>query len=118
MKLMKGITLLTIKKIIFINYSAFGHINPELAIGSILKKHGYKIYFASYSVMREYVVKQGYNFYQLNTYPFGFGYEDELNKNSLDRKLDALIDRFKDRIYNQRKKELLKMVSELKFHNQ
>lgn len=64
--------------------------------------------------MKEYVLKQGYNFYQLNTYPFGLGYENELNKNSLDRKLDALIDRFKDRIYNQRKKELLKMVSELK----
>lgn len=102
------------KRALVLNYAAISHINAELPLCTLLKKKGYTIHICSYYPVKDYILQQGLQFYQMNTYPFGMGYESSINSQSKNKYLDELIDRFTNRMYVQRSRELHRMVDELR----
>lgn len=104
------------ERVVFLFYHGLGHINAFLKPAQILEEAGYDVYFAGAGFFREYILKQGVKFYQLKSYPFGYGLENWINKSHKKTfvHVRTVMDRLTDRIYKDREIELFWMLEELK----
>lgn len=104
------------QRVVFLFYHGFGHINSFLKPARILESANYEVYFAGTGFFRQYISSQGFKFYLLRTYPFGYGLERWVNTVEKKKKiyLHTLRDRITDRLYKDREVELYWMLEELK----
>lgn len=100
------------KRIVFLPYHGFGHINPCLPVAAILRQAGHTVSFAGVAYFRQHLLQQEYPYHTLDTVPFGMSFEHwhntQLKKSNLYRA--ELHDRRHDTLYHRREADLLKML--------
>jgi zeaxanthin glucosyltransferase len=104
------------KRVVFLCYHGFGHINPCFPLATILRQRGHEITFATAAYFNEYVRRAGYSHYPLKSVPFGLGFESWVNAEARKRLLylASLRDRFSDRLYHERERELSTLLNDVR----
>lgn len=105
----------TCKRVLFLCYHGYGHINPCFSVAGILASRGHEVTLATSAYFNGYVTRAGFRHYPLKTVPFGLGFETWTNA---EKKLrfpywPTLKDRAGDRLYHERETELIKLLNEL-----
>ena len=98
---------------VFIFPTLTGHLNRTIRLAKFLQKLGIVVYFAGDYNLRTFTVQHGFEFYLLNTLPFGIGTEYWLHKDKAEGWLESIIDRFTDKQFNLRKEDLAVMMKSL-----
>lgn len=104
------------KRVLFLCYHGYGHINPCFALANILISHGHEVTLATSAYFNGHVTRAGFRHYPLKTVPFGLGFEAWTNA---EKKLRfpywaTLQDRARDRLYHEREAELSTLVNDLR----
>ncbi len=91
------------------------HYNPTFRLAKLLQKQGVKVTYAVPERYKAHIEAQGFDSVELGGFPFGLGFEKENREfeKSTDLYLDMLIDKISNRIYEDRKAKLTKIVEEL-----
>ncbi len=63
------------RRIVFLPYHGFGHINPCLPLAALLREAGNYVMFAGVAYFRQHLTQQGYAYHTLRTVPFGMSFE-------------------------------------------
>jgi UDP:flavonoid glycosyltransferase YjiC (YdhE family) len=101
--------------ILFLPFHGVGHFNGVFGIARALNET-HAVMFAGSGFFGPHVRTFGFNYRILNTLPFGLGLESwihEIRKSKYPR-LSNIRDRWDDRLYIERKKELTALIEELK----
>jgi len=100
------------KTVLFLMYHGRGHFNAVFKLARIVSET-HQVIFAGYEYFRSDVITQGFRFYGLQTVPFGLGFEPWVNQMEKKKHIywNCLKDRWTQRLYHQRKTELLKLVA-------
>jgi zeaxanthin glucosyltransferase len=100
------------KKIVFLVYHGRGHFNACFKPAKILRENGFEIVFAGFAYFKDYVLQQGFDYYALQTVPFGLGFERWVNTIEKKKNLhwQVIKDRWTDRLYHLREKELRNLL--------
>lgn len=103
------------KNILFLNHTLESHLNPTFQLAKILQKLGYSIIYAVPEHYKAHVEAQGFGSVALGGFPFGLGFEKDNREfeQSTEVYLDVLIDKISNRIYEDRKAKLSKIVEDL-----
>jgi UDP:flavonoid glycosyltransferase YjiC (YdhE family) len=103
------------KKVIFLLYHGRGHFNACFKPAKILSEKNHQVIFAGFAYFKNYVLQQGFDFYPLQTVPFGLGFERWVNTMEKKKFLHwhVVKDRWTDRLYHLREAELKKMLDDL-----
>lgn len=101
-----------LKRIVFLPYHGYGHINPCLPIAAILREAGHTVSFAGVAFFRQHLLQQGYPYHTLQTVPFGMNFERWHNRQQKKTNLyrAELYDRRHDTLYHSRHQDLLTML--------
>ncbi|MFZ6014624.1 MAG: glycosyltransferase, partial [Bacteroidota bacterium] len=101
------------QRIVFLIYHGMGHFNACLKPAKTLRSQ-YEVIFSGHIYFEKYVEEQGFPFYALKSVPFGLGFEPWMNKIEKKKNIwwHSLKDRWRDRLYHDRKNELIKMLEE------
>jgi zeaxanthin glucosyltransferase len=95
-------------RILLLTYHGIGHLNPFFSIARILEKYNHTVLIAAAEFFKGYVSEQGFNYFALKSLPFAGNFERWANQ--VDKKENLyfaeLRDRFSDRFYREREKEL------------
>jgi zeaxanthin glucosyltransferase len=75
-------------------------------------QHTHAVAFAGVEFFNGFVRSQGFNYYPLKTVPFGIGLEQWYNTvtNRKPVKRKTIVDRWTDRLYHLRRKELTQLI--------
>jgi zeaxanthin glucosyltransferase len=100
-------------RIVFLIYHGKGHFNACFKLAKILQQKQYHVTFAGFTYFKNHVTQQGFNFYALQTVPFGLGFERWVN--TIEKKEKNIYwrvvrDRWADRLYHLRESELTSMM--------
>ncbi|MEQ1584927.1 MAG: glycosyltransferase [Cyclobacteriaceae bacterium] len=99
---------------LIIMHPAISHVNASLGIAESLRGAKYQVAYAGHFSIREMIDRNKYRFYELDSMPFGSGYERFYNsKENRTSYLDILLLKLSDKIYHDRKKDLNHLVSTL-----
>jgi zeaxanthin glucosyltransferase len=102
-------------RVVFLTYHGTGHFNACFRLAKVLSSR-YDVVFAGVSFFKNYVSMQGFQYYSLNTVPFGTGLEYWLNT-VLKKKpfyFHTVVDRWSNKLFRRREEELAAMIHELK----
>ena len=101
---------------LFLCYHGVGHINPCFPLVRTLEREGHTVTLATVEHFRTYVTRAGFKHYSLKSVPFGLGFESWVNSQRRLRfpYFANLRDRFIDRLYAERERELLSMLDALR----
>jgi zeaxanthin glucosyltransferase len=101
-------------RIVFLTYHGTGHFNACLRVAKILREK-YDVVFAGVQFFQQYMTDQGFQYYPLTTVPFGLGLEEWMNSVQKRTPLyfHTLRDRWQNRLYHLRKKDLDTMLDDL-----
>jgi UDP:flavonoid glycosyltransferase YjiC (YdhE family) len=101
-------------RVIFLCYHGKGHLNPCFPLAEILAVD-YDVVFAGVAFFESYVRASGFSYYPLQTVPFGLGLEAWVNtvQQRTPHYLHTLRDRWNDRLYMERARELTTMLDQL-----
>jgi len=103
------------RRIVFLPYHGFGHINPCLPLAAMLREAGNHVMFAGVAYFRQHLLQQGYAYHTLRTVPFGMSFEHwhntQLKKENLYKA--ELHDRRHNTLYHLRHDDLAEMLDEL-----
>ena len=91
-----------------------GHLNPSIKLAKYLKNKGYEVVFGGDENVLKFTKQYDFLFTKIISFPFGINLDSVLHKNSKERWLEGLIDRWTDRLYKTRETELVKIVKELR----
>lgn len=105
-----------VKRVVFLCYHGFGHINPCFPLARLLIGQGHRITLATSAFFNGYVTRSGFDHYPLKTVPFGLGFEYWTNQQRKKRFIywSALLDRINDRLYHEREQELTTLLDTLR----
>jgi zeaxanthin glucosyltransferase len=101
------------KTIIFLCQNLTGHLNPTIGFAKKYMAEGNKVYYGSTHDTIAFTQKHGFKLHPLNSLPFATGIDTFLHEKSKDSWLESLIDRFTDKHYKIRKKDLEEMLEEI-----
>ena len=99
---------------VFLCYHGKGHLNPCFPLAEILLIK-YDVVFAGVAFFESYVRTSGFSYYPLQTVPFGLGLEAWVNtvQQRTPHYLHTLRDRWNDRLYTERARELTTLLDRL-----
>lgn len=103
--------------ILFIIPAAKGHLHASFGLARILQKSGHNILFALPLIFQKYVIQQGFECVLIDSLPFAGNGEkrtDQFRGEYRVRYLDSLIDRFYNRLYKLRTKEIEIILGQVK----
>lgn len=103
--------------VLFIPFNLKSHIISTFGLADILKRNGYCVTIASSGEYLELVNSNSFFSYELNGFPYGYGFEKinrKIFENSENVYLDDLIDRISNRIYIDRYEKINLMINILK----
>lgn len=88
------------------------HIISTLRLARLLNRKGFRILYAGQSSLKYFVELQGFDFIEVNSFPFGIGFEKHL-VNSESSFWDELILRGSNKLYLNRKEELNQLLQKV-----
>jgi zeaxanthin glucosyltransferase len=102
-------------RVVFLTYHGTGHFNACFRLAKVLSSR-YDVVFAGVPFFKNYVSAQGFQYYPLNTVPFGTGLEYWLNTVHKKKSLyfNTVVDRWSNKLCRMREEELTAMIQELK----
>jgi zeaxanthin glucosyltransferase len=101
------------KTIIFLCQNLKGHLNPTIGIAKKYMTEGNMVYYGSTHDTIAFTQMHGFRLYPMNSVPFATGVDTQIHEKSKDSWLESLIDRFSDKTYKIRKKDLEEMLEEI-----
>ncbi len=101
------------KTVIFLCQNLTGHLNPTIGFAKKYLAEGNSVYYGSTHDTIAFTQKYGFKLHPMNSIPFATGVDTLIHEKSKDSWLESLIDRFTDKHYKIRKKDLEKMLEEL-----
>jgi zeaxanthin glucosyltransferase len=102
------------KTVAFLFPTLTGHLNPTISIAKTLEQFGFEVYYCGMPDLASFTNKNGVKHYSLNSIPFAMGMDGMIDGERKDKWLESLVDRFTDRIYKSRKKDIENLVKNLK----
>lgn len=106
----------TLRTFLLLPFHGIGHYNALFGVARALQKT-HRVVFAGVGFFYQHVTSRGFEFRTLTSYPFGIGLETWVHETILRSKhplWSNITDRWRDRLYHERKAELTKLLSELK----
>jgi zeaxanthin glucosyltransferase len=105
------------KRILLLPYHGTGHINPFMALASLLQAE-YDCILAGHPHFNKYVRLHGFTWHSLESLPFGMNFEYWRNKTDGKSWLyfREVRDRYRDKLYHDRETELLTLVRDIRPH--
>lgn len=102
--------------VLFLVLPARSHLIATFGLAKKIKERGRTVYYACPQPFIEYIHSQGFNFCELNSHSFGYGYEEVFHKANRSKFifLDAFIDRLSNRFYLLRKIEIETIIQNIK----
>ncbi|HEY9009324.1 MAG TPA: glycosyltransferase [Ohtaekwangia sp.] len=102
-------------RILFLCYHGKGHFNPYFHLARVLQQ-SHHVLFSGVAYFHQYIAAQGFQYYPLNTVPFGLGLEEWLCQAQKRTPVywNALKDRWNDHLYTIRKQELTALLDQYK----
>jgi zeaxanthin glucosyltransferase len=106
----------SVRSILILPFHGIGHFNGLFGVARALEKT-HQVVFAGDAYFNNHVQSHLFTYISLGSYPFGIGLDGWVNEKI--RKLkdpwwQTVVDRWKDRLYYERKAELSKLIRELK----
>jgi zeaxanthin glucosyltransferase len=101
------------KTIIFLCQNLTGHLNPTIGFAKKYLAEGNSVYYGSTHDTIAFTQRHGFKLHPMNSIPFATGVDTLIHEKSKDSWLESLIDRFTDKHYKIRKKDLEEMLEEL-----
>lgn len=100
--------------VIFLLYHGVGHFNACVKMARILDSR-YRVYFAGASFFKEHVERLGIRYHELDSLPFGMGFEKWTNEVGRSKfvYLSSLRDRWRNELYFRRRSELVALINTL-----
>ncbi|MEJ0033864.1 MAG: glycosyltransferase [Bacteroidota bacterium] len=99
--------------ILILPFHGIGHFNALFGVARALGKT-HNVVFAGTGYFHKHVASHGFPYISLMSQPFGIGLEDWLREESKHPRLYAALDRWRDKLYHQRKSELTSLLNDLK----
>lgn len=99
--------------IIFLCQNLTGHLNPTIGFAKKYLAEGNKVYYGSTPDTLAFTQKNGFKLHPMNSMPFATGVDSLIHESSKNSWLESLIDRFTDKYYKIRKKDLEEMLEEI-----
>lgn len=101
--------------ILILPFHGFGHFNGLFGVARALEK-SHRVVFASTGHFRNHVSSHNFEFRILTSYPFGLGLEGWIHqvRGTKDPLWRNIVDRWTDRLYHERVKELTTVLEELR----
>jgi zeaxanthin glucosyltransferase len=99
--------------IIFLCQNLTGHLNPTIGFAKKYIAEGNTVYYGSTHDTIAFTQKHGFKLHPMNSLPFATGIDTFLHEKSKDSWLESLIDRFTDKHYKIRKRDLEEMLEEI-----
>jgi len=105
----------TQKKIAFILYHGMGHFNACFYLARQFQQN-HEVIFLGVEYFKKHVESQGFNYYALQSVPFGLNLENWVNEIRMKKFIwwQTLKDRWRDSLYHQRETELREFISSYK----
>jgi UDP:flavonoid glycosyltransferase YjiC (YdhE family) len=103
------------KSVLLVVQNAESHLVPTFQLAKMIESKGNTIFYVALPRHRTLLESQGFNSIDLLGFPFGLGFEKDNREfeQSTDLYLDVLIDKISNRIYEDRKAKLTKIVEDL-----
>jgi zeaxanthin glucosyltransferase len=99
--------------IIFLCQNLTGHLNPTIGFAKKYLAEGNSVYYGSTHDTISFTQKHSFKLHPMNSMPFATGVDTLIHEKSKESWLESLIDRFTDKHYKIRKKDLEEMLEEL-----